>query len=181
MIEIDLGTIGSFTDSQLELFHKSLIYRQLYKNDMLLHEGQICSSAFYLVSGSAYQFRYDDIDEKIIDLHLESEWCLNYSSFISQTPSATSLKVNSDCAVMELTLHAVHHLIAVSQAFLQLGKILEGALSRVQYFDNSMSPGQKYNHLVETRPGVLSMFSLKMIASYLKVTPETLSRVRGSY
>ena len=76
---------------------------------------------------------------------------------------------------------AIHELIARSPVFLQLGKILEGAASRIHYLDNSMSPYERYNDLIKNRPLVQQMFTLKLIASYLNMTPETLSRVRSCF
>lgn len=181
MLKTDLDKIGRFSDQNFESILKLLIPRQLSRNELLLDHGQICQSAFFISSGSAYQFRYDDIDQKVTDLHIQSEWCLNYSSFISQIPSQNIIKANTETCIFELSIHAIHHLISESAVFLQLGKILEGALTRTHYLDNPMSPSEKYNHLINSRPQVLQMFPLKLIASYLNMTPETLSRVRSSF
>lgn len=181
MLKTYLNRIGNFTETDLEIFQKYLTPGQFSKNELLLDQGQVCESIYFILSGSAYQFRYDDVQEKVIDLHTPHEWCLSYSSFISQKPSQTIIKANSEIRLLKLTIHAWHHLIALSPVFLQLAKILEGALARTQYFDGSLSPSQKYNHLSESRPEVLKMFPLKLIASYLNMTPETLSRVRASY
>lgn len=181
MLKTDLDKIGRFSQTDFERLLKYLVPRQLRKNELLLDQGQVCQSFYFISSGSAYQFRYDDIEEKVMDLHVQKEWCLSYSSFISQAPSQNIIKVNSETRVFELNVYAIHELIALSPVFLQLGKILEGALSRTQYLDNSMSPSEKYNDLVKVRPLVLQMFPLKLIASYLNMTPETLSRVRSSF
>jgi CRP-like cAMP-binding protein len=181
MLKTYLDGIGNFTETDLEIFQKYLTTGQFSKNDLLLGQGQVCESVYFILSGSTYQFRYDDVQEKVIDLHTTHEWCLSYSSFISQKPSQTVIKANADTKALVLTIHAWHQLIALSPVFLQLAKILEGALARTQYFDGSLSPSQKYDHLSRSRPEVLKMFPLKLIASYLNMTPETLSRVRASY
>jgi CRP-like cAMP-binding protein len=140
MLKTDLDKTGRFSHSDFERLAKYLVPRTLRKNEILLDQGQICQAVYFISSGSAYQFRYEDIEEKIMDLHLQNEWCLNYSSFISQAPSQNIIKANSETTVLELSLTAIHELIAQSPVFLQLGKILEGATTRTHYLDNSMSP-----------------------------------------
>lgn len=131
------------------------------------------------MSGAAYQFCYDDIDENILDLHIDTDWCLSYSSFITQKPSTVIIKAYSDLTALELTTTVIHELIAISPSFFQLGKILEQTVSRVQYFDNASTALQKHSHLFLSRPELFQRFPLKMIASYLKIAPETLSRIRS--
>lgn len=181
MLKTDLDKIGRFSETDFERLLKYLVPRTLRKNELLLSHNQICQSVYFISSGSAYQFRYGDIDEKVEDLHVQHEWCTSYSSFISQVPSQNIIKANSETRIFELNLHAMHELIALSPVFLQFGKILEGAVSRTHYLDNSMSPSERYNDLIKARPLVLQMFPLKLIASYLNMTPETLSRVRGLF
>ena len=181
MLKTDLDNTGIFSQSDFDRLEKYLVPRTLRKNEILLDQGQICQAVYFISSGSAYQFRYEDIDEKITDLHLPKEWCLNYSSFITQAPSENIIKANSETAAFGLSLTAIHELIAQSSVFLQLGKILQGATTRTHYLDNSMSPFERYNDLIKNRPLVLQMFPLKLIASYLNMTPETLSRVRSCF
>lgn len=181
MLKTDLDKTGRFSQSDFDRLERYLVPIQLRKSEILLEQGQICRAVYFISSGSVYQFRYEDIDEKITDLHLPKEWCLNYSSFISQAPSQNMIKANTETTAFGLSLTAIHELIAQSPVFLQLGKILEGATTRVHYLENSMSPSERYNDLIKNRPLVLQMFPLKIIASYLDMTPETLSRVRSCF
>lgn len=175
-----IHSLGYFTGADVALLHKELNYKKLRKGDVLLSEGEVCTAALYLLSGAAYQFVLEDVDEKIIDLHVENEWCQNPFSFINQQPSKTNLKVYEDAEVLVLSIHAIHRLIAQSPAFLQLGKILDLAKDRTLFFDTAASPSEKYLHLQQTRPMLLQKFPQKMIASYLKIAPETLSRIRSN-
>ncbi len=179
MITEVLRHVGTFSSGELAMIETYLERRELRKNDVLLPEGQVCRSVYFLVTGAFYQFRLNDVDEQIIDLHIEGDWFLNHLSFISQKPSDTTIKAYVPSEVLELSIFSLHELIAHSPNFLQLGKLLEFPNLRTRFFDHSMTPLQKYQLIVADRPLLLQKFPLKYIASYLKITPETLSRVRG--
>ncbi|WP_290797978.1 Crp/Fnr family transcriptional regulator [Flavihumibacter sp. UBA7668] len=173
---------GNFTDYEMKLFSVAVQERKIFKNEFLLQEGSICQSLYFISSGSFIQYKIkDEIDQQIIDLHLANEWMLNPQSFVRQQPSETFIQAFADATIYELTVHAMHDLIKQSPVFFQLAKLLEPAHSRIQLFDNQLSPGEKYRFVLDNRPGLLLAFPLKMIASYLKITPETLSRVREKF
>ena len=172
-----LKSVGRFSQDDINLFEKKLESKCFKKNEILLNEGEICSSVFYIIKGSAYQFSNEDIDENIIGLHIDRDWCLNYSSFINQKPSNAIIKAYTDLEVIELTRTSIHELISLSTSFFQLGKVLED--TRIQYFDNANTALQKHSHLFLSKSELFQRFPLKMIASYLKIAPETLSRIRG--
>jgi CRP-like cAMP-binding protein len=176
-----LTTIGTFSAAQQSLLKEQLVPKQLTKNELLLKEGKVCQAIYYLVSGAVYEYNDADIDENIIDLHTGPTWFLQYESFTAQKPSRNNLKAYTPCELLILSVTALHQLIALSPAFLQMGKILEKGLTRMHYFDHALTPLQKYQHLLQTQPELLQVFPLKFIASYLKITPETLSRVRNVY
>lgn len=174
-----LNALGRFTNEDISLFDTKAITKNFKRDEILLNEGEVSKSAFYIIKGNAYQFCYDDIDENIIDLHIEKDWCLNHSSFVTQKPSAAVIKAYSELTVLELSMTSVHELICISPSFFQLGRVLDQTVSRVQYFDNANTAEEKHNQLFSSRPQLFQKFPLKMIASYLKIAPETLSRIRG--
>ncbi len=174
-----LKNIGNFSNEEIILFRERAIKRNFQKNEILLNEDDVCKSAFYIMSGEAFQFCYDDIDENIIDLHIANDWCLNHSSFVTQKPSTEIIKAYSELTVLELSIKSVHELVALSPSFFQLGSVLKQTVSRVQYFDNTNTAEEKHKQLFSSRPQLFQQFPLKMIAAYLKIAPETLSRIRG--
>lgn len=176
-----LNRIGQFTDLENELFEKYSSRRILTKNEILLREGEVCKNIYYIVAGAFSQFQTGDIDEVIIDLHLPREWMFNQQSLAEQTPSVTTIKAFSESEVIELSLYNFHCLCSRSQSFLQFGKMLNQTLNRVFLFDNSLTPNEKYSYINKVKPELAKVFPIKMIASFLKIAPETLSRVRASY
>jgi CRP-like cAMP-binding protein len=176
-----LNSLGQFSNFDIELFEKHSARRTLYKNEVLLNEGEVCKSFYFILSGSFSQFQIHDIDEVIIDLHLQNEWMFNQQSLTEQTPSTTTIKAFSKSEIIELSLNSFHCLCSKSQSFLQLGKLLNQSAIRVFLFDNSLKPNEKYGYIKKAKPDLVKVFPIKMIASYLKIAPETLSRVRANY
>ncbi|WP_323756148.1 Crp/Fnr family transcriptional regulator [Roseivirga sp.] len=176
-----LNNIGQFSDFDAALFEKLTSRKVLEKNEIILKEGEVCKSIFYIVSGSFFQYQNKDISEIIIDLHLQGEWMYNHESLLGQTPSKTIIKTFSKAEVIELSLENFHFLSSKAQSFLQFGKILNPTQSRTYIFDNSLSPSEKYDYIKKVKPLLAQVFPIKMIASYLKIAPETLSRVRAQY
>ena len=181
MIQDILKNMGQFSATEVALFETLTTIKSFDKKDILLKEGEICRSAFFILSGCFFQFQSNDVTEIIIDLHVQNEWMFNHQSLVEQSPSKTVIEAFAKSEVIELRLESLHCLIAKSQSFLQLAKIFNQLNSRTHLFDNSLNPTQKYTYIKEVKPLVSQMFPIKMIASYLKIAPETLSRVRANY
>jgi CRP-like cAMP-binding protein len=148
------------------------------KNAIVQGEGEICQSFYFVESGSLRQFKdVDGFIEQTINLYLENDFVFDQSSFTSQKPSLFNIQALEDCELIELTVQSVHSLITLSPTFFALGKILD-ANAHMNYAQLK-SPEEKYLALMQNRPQVTQRFPLKHIASYLNMTPETLSRVRA--
>lgn len=176
-----LNDLGQFSLFDIELFEKHTARKKLEKNEVLLSEKEVCKCFYFILSGSFFQFQISDIDEVIIDLHLQNEWMFNQQSLTEQMPSNTTIKAFSKSEVIELSLNSFHCLCSKSQSFLQFGKILNQTKNRTSIYDNSLNPAEKYDFIKKAKPQLAQVFPIKMIASYLKIAPETLSRVRASY
>ena len=126
------------------------------------------------------QYTIKDAEEKVVDLHLNQEWMFNQDSLTEQSPSTTYIKAFTNSEVLSLTLDGFHFLCSKSQSFIQFARILNQTKLRTSLYDNSMSPLEKYQFVLKTKPEFIKTFPLKLIASFLKLTPETISRVRAT-
>jgi CRP-like cAMP-binding protein len=176
-----LNSVGQFSSHDLLLFEQHIVQRIFHKNDVLLDQGEICKSVYFILSGSFFQFHSDGTTETIIDLHLPKEWMFNHPSLIKQIPSDTTIKAFEQAEVVGLSLTGLHYLIAKSPSFLLFGRIFDQTNNRTHLFDSALNPIQKYNYIKNAKPLLVQVFPVKMIASYLKITPETLSRVRANH
>lgn len=173
---------GNFNEYEKSLLENELEIVSFKKGKFLLKEGEICSSIYFLLSGSLYHYKTDsDLNENILDLNIAFDWVLNQQSFSSREPSSYDIKVYEDAQLYKLSIESIHRLIAQSQAFLKLGKILYDKNLKTNLIDNNFTPDEKYQFIIKNKPALLQAFPQKMIASYLKITPETLSRVRNRF
>lgn len=174
-----LNKSGKFSEKESLLLKQELQFKELKKDGILLKKGNVCSSLCYVISGSFYQYNINsEFNKNIIDLYTANDWVINHKSFTSRKPSNYSIQAFEDSSFYEISIDAIHRLIAQSQSFLQMGKILEETTSRIDFFDNNSTPDEKYLYVLTNKPNLLQKFPQTIIASYLKMTPETLSRVR---
>lgn len=177
-----LAQIGNFSDAEVQLFKDHTQTRYLDRNEILCRQGNVSTSLFYIVKGSLYQHYHNRAreEEMITDLHSENEWVFNLQSLVTQQPSKVALRAFEQSKLLELTLDSLHRLIAISQKFLQFNGLLNTSSLKMDLYDENMNPAEKYDKLLRTRPQLIQTFPLSMIASYLKIRPETLSRVRAN-
>ncbi|WP_316801483.1 Crp/Fnr family transcriptional regulator [Pedobacter frigidisoli] len=179
MITDALNKTGSYSEYDFDLFEKEYRIRDIGPGDMILNIGEVAKSAYYVLSGAVYQYRLDDeIEEIILDLAPAGKWVLDQKSFVAQKPSENCIKAYETSQLLEISLDSIHKLIGLSASFFQLGRLLDATGHRALFFDRSLSPLEKYQTLLDDSPQILQKFPLKMIASYLRITPETISRVR---
>ncbi|RZA01620.1 MAG: cyclic nucleotide-binding domain-containing protein [Sphingobacteriaceae bacterium] len=175
-----LEKIGLFSPSELEEIFLHCTFNEVKKDNYLLKQGEVCNAIFFLIKGAAYQYQNGEGMEEIIELYAEHDCIVSASSLFFLKPSEEDIKAFTDCTVLTLTIQSIHELIAKSPVYFQLGKILQPGWFRVGFFDKAMSPQEKYKHVLTNKPQLIKIFPLKFLASYLKITPETLSRVRAA-
>jgi CRP-like cAMP-binding protein len=170
--------LGRFSEHEQLLFTDKLKIITAAKNNIFLKKGQVCQALYFVNEGAIRQYYItENEDELTLNLFAENDWVLDFDSFAHQKPSKNALITLENSVIFELNIHDLHALIAQSQSFLLLAKAFNLGVIDSTY-DILTTPEEKYKYLLATRPNILQKFSLKYIASYLKMTPETLSRVR---
>ncbi len=178
-VKSSITGIGTFSEEEVNLCLGRFNDLTLPRGSLLLAEGKVCQSLYFVYHGSfKHYFVSDQGDEVILDLYVEGDWALNYKSFTSQKPSTSIIQAHEDSRVLELSVHELHALIRVSDSYFQLGRLLEKGIECRQMLKQGSSPMEKYTFLLESNPRLIQRFPLKYIASYLDMRPETLSRVR---
>ncbi|MFY0593380.1 Crp/Fnr family transcriptional regulator [Roseivirga sp.] len=171
---------GHFTKGEQEMLCDVLKPQSVKKGELLLKQGDVSRTTYFIQQGSVRHYRdIDGFSEMTANLFIEGDWVLDHKSFTSQKPSANHIQAFEDCELLEFSMNSMHELISKSPSFFRLGKILDNPRNLDDL--KLMSPEERYNQLMETNPRLIQRFPLKHIASYLNMTPETLSRVRAKF
>ena len=174
---------GSFTSAELEKIQAALIVRKLKKKHFLLQKGEVCRHMAFVASGCLRLYRTDETGmEHILRFATENWWLNDYESFRSAIPAKGTIDALEDS---HLILWSKENWELLKSEIPAFDDIQEHLLSRsldVQ-FDRlhttiSQTAEERYHEFVKTFPDLYQRVPLYMIASYLGVSRETLSRIR---
>jgi CRP-like cAMP-binding protein len=178
-ITASIQNFGHFSPEQLSLLFPRLKLLNVKKDECLVKEGQVCQSFYFINHGNFRHYTVQENgEEATLNLFISTEWVFEYKSFITQQPSQNIIQATVDSEVLGLSVWDFHELARLCESFFRIGRIFEQAIQNQDFQHNRLSPEQKYERLLINKPEVLQHFPLKHIASYLGMTPETLSRIR---
>jgi len=156
--------------------------REYAKNELFIHRGQNLNYIGFIVKGG---FRYlgysSEGKEQILGYSFENDFVVDYATFQIQKPPAIDAQSIKDSTVLVLTYDEFNAFYENCGIHNLRSKVAETLLYDVSTRLLSMycdSPEERYTKLIARYPDILTRVSLKEIASLIKVTPETLSRIR---
>lgn len=177
-----LSQFDEFSKSQMEELAALMTVTEVKKNSILVKQGQMCKLCYFVLKGCLRQYIVTDGTEKTIALYTEEEAVNFFTNQENPKASESFLSSLEDSILLVGNPEKDQELYA---KFPMLGDItrrmIELDLGKTQNsFAKFMtsSPEERYLNLLEERPGLIQRVPLSMIASYLGVTPESLSRIR---
>ena len=177
-----VATIASLTERELRLFEQQCIYREVPKKFTLVEEGQVARELYFINRGCLRFYYNRDGDEITGFIFLENMFATALDSFLQQEPSAQIVETLEDCELLVISYSALQQLYDYSTNFQIFGrKLAEQRLVNAQRILSSYildSPEERYRKLLATRPEWLLRVPQHYIASFLGITPVSLSRIR---
>lgn len=153
------------------------------KKQYFLQEGDICKYFGFIIIGAMRQYSVDDRGtEHIIRLSIEGWWVGDRESWTMLTPSIYNIDAWENTEVLLITKADLVRLSNAIPAFDEMVRsIIENYTIAIQKRVNaaiSMPAHKRYEDFARNYPEFLQRFPQHIIASYLGITKETLSRVR---
>jgi len=166
----------------LELFCSKLLPKHLSKKEYLVRQGETCRHIAFINEGLMRLYYDIEGEEYVRQFHFERSFCSEYQSFLTEKPAQMSLQALEDCELLIMSHTDLHALFRLSKEFERIGRVLaeQSFIFVSQRFASMLleSPEERYQILVRERPKVVQRVPQYMIASYLGITPEALSRIR---
>lgn len=172
------------TDEEWRLLEPSLEEVHLKKHSLFATEGKQAKDVGFLLDGNMRHYYARDSEEKTTYFYFENHLVAAYISCLTQSPSKLSIDALTDCHLLVFPYKALTELFAVSKTWSTFGRLLAEYLAIG--FEERMvgllllSPEERYRELLQSnKQKIIERIPQHYIASYLGVTPVSLSRIRA--
>ena len=170
------------THEELDLLESILVPMKYGKNEMILREGETCTNIYWVVKGLVRQFYYKNGKELTEYMATENSIVMCIESLFREQPTHLQIKAIEPTVLIAMP-KADLEAVAMKSVNIQIlyRKILEESLILSQIHADMLrfeSAQDRYQKLIKRQPQLVLRAPLVYIASYLQMTPETLSRVR---
>lgn len=175
---------STMTHDELDILESILVPMKFAKGDMILKEGEVCRCIYFIDKGLVRQFYIKHGKEVTEHLGDDHSVFMCIESLFKEVPTQLQVEALEPCMIYALPKDRLDR-VALHNVNIQIlyRKILEESLILSQVHADLVrfeTAQDRYRRMCKQYPQVVLRAPLLFIASYLQMTPETLSRVRAS-
>ena len=178
-----LGKHLDLSEKELKAFMPKLQKKMCKKGDILLREGEVCKEIYFIVKGTLRAYsKVTGGNDRTFNFAFSGTIFTEQVSFASQQPSTDYLDALEDCELFYITYEKLYTLFDKYHGWERAGRIINQIYfcderNRVRSFmlDDATL---RYQKLLIEFPLVEKKIPQHIIASYLNITPQSLSRLK---
>jgi CRP-like cAMP-binding protein len=175
--------LPELSEEQWQYFQQFLVQKTIKKNEYLVEPGKVCKYVTYINKGTLRAFNITDGKEYALSFFIENDYVSEYCSFLTKTPATYFIQALEDTEVIDLHYDDMQKLYREIPILERFGRyIAENLFIMLSTRNTSLlteSPEERYLKLLQSNQNnLLQRVPQYMIASYLGITPEALSRIR---
>lgn len=172
------------SEHDFELVKKYFILKRLRKKQYFLQEGEVCKYFGFILSGAMRQYTLDEKgSEHILQLAVEDWWVGDRESWTLSQPSMYNIDAWEDTELLLMSHANLLELVQRFPAFSDTKKMMDDrnniASQRRITSTISSTAEKRYTTFLDCYPDLAARFPQQQIASYLGMTKDTLSRIKG--
>ncbi len=173
----------NLSEEEKRLLESKIIERKYLKDQFMIQQGDICKNVNFIISGCTKTFYVDsEGQEHIVMFAVEDWWTSDLGSFITQNPADFNTQCLEPTQVVQFTYENLQELYEEIPKFDRLFRIITErayVASQKRIIRNfSLSAKERYLIFKETYPEIDKRVPQYMIASYLGITKEFLSKIK---
>ena len=173
----------SLTEEEKNLLKSFFVAKSLRKKEFLLHEGEICHSLSFVSKGLLRSYHIDEKGDEHMNLFAwEGWWSSDIYSFSFNEMAQFNIDALEDSELLLITRENLEEMTLQIPKMDRYFRILfQNSLAtkeRRLVSSNSYTAKEKYIQLAESNPQMIQRLPQNLIASYLGLAPETLSRIK---
>jgi CRP-like cAMP-binding protein len=175
-----LGPISPALEFDL---NEKLSYGSFSKKQVILKEGQVCNHLYFVVKGLLRAYYERNGEDTSNWFMMENDFVISVNSFYGRTPSDESIEVLEDCELIYIHYDDLMDIYERHMEFNVIGrKLTEFYYCKSEERIHSLrghQAAEKYEFLLVNYPDIAHRVSVNYLASYLGISPFTLSRIRA--
>lgn len=175
--------LAILSEEEWQIFASKLFNKRYAKGEFLLREGEIENQLKFIIEGTVRLFTSGNKQEDIsLGFASEGTFCSAYASFVMRSPSKIGIEALESVEVLCVSYDDLQMLYSYSHTGERLGRInAEMYLSHKEDREIlllTMSAKERYLDLMNRNPRLFELVKLEHIATFLGITPQSLSRIR---
>lgn len=176
----------ALSDLDFERVESLFTFKRYRKKQFILQEGDVTRNESFILKGCTRSYTTDpDGQDHIIQFGIEEWWIGDLYSYLSGKPSICNIDCIEDCEILQITRERQEELYArvpLMERFFRI--LIQNAFIASQYrvlTNLSKSGRERYADFLEKYPDIEQRVPDHLIASYLGLTPQSLSRIRSQH